>query len=95
MSTAPEQVEAPQGVLAGYDVHVPKPSHTPVNPQVACGSVGQSGWGRPAATGVQDPLDPTRLHEMQAPWHEELQQTPSPETPLFGGQLPDAHSSPF
>lgn len=88
LSVLPEQ-EAPwQAVPMGYIVHRPKPSQTPVVPQVAGSWRGHFGCVCPAGVGEHVPSIPTRLHTWQGPSQAVLQQKPST-------QWPDEHSLSF
>lgn len=95
MAVAPEQVEDAHGVEAGYSEHVPKPSHTPVVPQVSTGVCRHSGWPLPADTGEHVPCMPTRLQDRQAPPQAVLQHTPSAQWPDAHSLSPIGHSAPF
>ncbi|MES1206401.1 MAG: hypothetical protein ABUS79_10730 [Pseudomonadota bacterium] len=87
MAVAPEQTDAPQGVLAAKVEQAPNPSHTPVVPHVAAACRGQSESPNPGAKGWQLPRWPTRLQARHSPSQDELQHTPS-------AQKVDAHSAP-
>jgi hypothetical protein len=86
---SPAQVASPQtAVLAGNLAHEPKPSQTPVVPQVVRFSAGQeAGSGRPAAMNSQRPTAPVWLQATHGPLQATLQQT-------LSAQNPDTHSVP-
>ena len=85
IAVVPEQVEVPQGLLAGYSEQVLNPSQTPVVLHEAGSIFRHSGWPLPAGVGEQLPSSPVWLHDRHAPPHAVLQHTPS-------AQWPEAHS---
>jgi hypothetical protein len=84
---SPLQAGAVQTIWAAKRPHPPRPSHTPVVPQVAGACVAQTpcGSGPPASAGQQVPRRPCWLQLTQGPLQATLQQTPSV-------QKPDLHS---
>jgi hypothetical protein len=89
VSVVPAQLAAAHCVPAATWRHFPAPSHVPSLPQTF---VVVAHWlagvgAAPAATGVQVPVEPVRLHAWQVPVQAVLQQTPC-------AQLPEVHSEP-
>jgi hypothetical protein len=80
----PTHVLAPQTVPSGYLVQPPRPSHSPLVPQVDTGWVAQRSRGSsaPAGTGRQVPGMLATLHEWQAAVQVVAQQTPSTQIVL-------------
>jgi hypothetical protein len=92
-AVAVAQVAGPQGVSAGYRLQVPKPSQTPVLPQVVAAILAHIGWPWPAGVGMQVPGAARELQVRQAPPHALLQQMPLPLT--MSAQKVEAQSSPL
>jgi len=86
-STKPLHEPARHTVPEGQRWHAPRPSHTPVRWQVACGSVGQASVGSvPAFTGPQMPSVPltlsAALQVSHGPSQMRSQQKPLTQNPL-------------
>ena len=92
----PSQLAGAQTVPAGVVAQAPRPSQTPVVPQLEAAMATQTAAGSaaPAATGVQVPCLPTIAHELQLPHDADPQQTPSVQWPLIQVALP-AQAAPF
>jgi hypothetical protein len=85
IAVGPEHVDVPHTVVDEYVVQVPKPSHTPVVPQVDVAALVHNACPWPAAIGEHMPTWAVKLQARQAPPQAVLQQTPS-------AQWTDAHS---
>jgi hypothetical protein len=107
MVVAAGQVAEPHTVAAGNFAQVPKPSHSPVVPQVVDARAGQTASACPAGMGEQVPSRVGRPQERQSPVQAELQQYPSTQwveaqstsalqlAPfIFGPQVPATHLMP-
>src|SRR4029079_12995632 len=85
---APVQVAAAQVVAPEYFPHAPEPSQVPSSPHVIMPSSEHCPSGStPAGTLMHSPSLPVIAHDLQAPAHAVLQQTPC-------AQIIDAHSLP-
>jgi hypothetical protein len=75
----PVQLEGLHSTSRAYFEQPPKPSQSPVCPQVVRPASLQipRGSGLSASTGQHVPSRPVRLQETQGPWHAMAQQTPS------------------